>query len=170
MSMQISKSKKRTPATKEVKAIDIWNDDKLSTIREYILAKSKKQSPERRLRNELLALRFKMEDYLQKDKVEKEMRILDFVKPYLKLLDMTQKDLASAFGMKDTNLYKYLTGERKLNSDIVLKLSHFSNTDPELWFRIEVKNELNELKKKVDLKKYAKYDYKNLLTYMVNEK
>lgn len=170
MSIQMTKIKKRTSAPKEVKAGEIWRDDKLNTVREYILAKSKKQSPERRLKNELLALRFRMEDYLQQDKIEKEMRILDFVKPYLKLLDMTQKDLASAFGMKDTNLYKYLTGERKLNSDIVLKLSHFSNTNPELWFHIEVKNELNELRKKVDVKKYAKYDYKNLLTYMVNEK
>jgi plasmid maintenance system antidote protein VapI len=161
---------KKAAVSKELKASEIWSDKKMSTLKEYILAKSKKQSPERKLKNELLSIKFQIEDYLEQDKIDREMRILDFVKLYLKLLNITQKDLASAFGMKDTNLYKYLTGERKLNSDIVLKLSHFTNTEPELWFHIQVKNELRELRKKVSLKSYEKYDYKHLLTYMVNEK
>jgi addiction module HigA family antidote len=170
--MSISKisTKKTTSAPKELKPGEIWSEEKMSKLKDYILAKSKKQSPEQKLKNELLAVKFQMQDYLEKEKVDREMRILDFVKLYLKLLNITQKDLATAFGMKDTNLYKYLTGERKLNSDIVLKLSHFFNTEPELWFHIQVKNELRELKKKEYVKSYEKYDYKNLMPYQVNEK
>ena len=170
MSIQKTKTQKATSIQKEVKASDIWSEEKMSKLKEYILAKSKKQSPERKLKNELLAIKFQMQDYLERDKVDREMRVLDFVRLYLKLLNITQKDLATAFEMKDTNLYKYLTGERKLNSDIVLKLSHFFKTEPELWFHIQVKNELRDLKKQEDIKRYEKYDYKNLLVYQVNEK
>ncbi|MBK6372319.1 MAG: hypothetical protein IPF67_03500 [Saprospiraceae bacterium] len=66
--------------------------------------------------------------------------------------------------MQDSNLYKYLKGERKLNVDIVFKLSSFSNTQPELWYYIQTRNELNAvLKEKDRLNSYKKYSYKNLV-------
>lgn len=143
----------------------IWNEDKINKLRKFISTESKKQTPERKLRNELLSIKYQMQDYIEKDKIENEMRILDFVKLYLKLLKITQRDLASVFEMKDTNLYKYLIGERKLNPDIVLKLSSFSHTQPELWYYIQTKNELYELRKeKQKLKEYEKYDYKNFVS------
>ncbi|HMK07141.1 MAG TPA: hypothetical protein VK476_06405 [Flavobacterium sp.] len=158
------KTRKSSFAQKEVKESDIWNEGKMNKLREFIVSESQKQSPERKLRNELLSIKYLMEDYVQKDKVEREMRVLDFVKLFLKLLNITQKNLATVFEMKDANLYKYLIGERKLNADIVLKLSSFSHTKPELWYYIQVKNELNELKKeKEKIKEYRKYDYKKIL-------
>jgi addiction module HigA family antidote len=162
--MNGQKNKKRKPsvATKELSESQIWSDDKMNKLKEFILTESKKQSPERKLRNELLSIKYQMQDYIAKDKVEREMQILDFVKLYLKLLKITQRELASAFEMKDTNLYKYLKGDRKLNPDIALKLSSFSHTQPELWYYIQTKNELYELRKEKDnLKKYQKYDYEN---------
>ena len=66
--------------------------------------------------------------------------------------------------MKDGNLYKYLVGERKLNTNMILKLSSFSNLNPEYWLRVEVKNKLIEItKEKERSKDYEKYDYRNLL-------
>ena len=160
-----TKTRKIPSTRKDLKESDIWNEDKMNRIREFILTESKKQSPERKLRNEILSIKYLMEDYIEKDKVEQEMRILDFVRLFLKLLKITQKDLASGFEMKDTNLYKYLIGERKLNPDVVLKLSSFSHTKPELWYYIQVKNELNELrKKKGKIEEYKKYDYKKLVS------
>jgi plasmid maintenance system antidote protein VapI len=83
---------------------------------------------------------------------------------YLKTLRVTQKNLANLFEMKDSNLHKYLVGERKLNTSLVLKLSSFSHTPPEHWLRVEVKNELIEItKEKEKTEKYRKYDYRNLL-------
>ena len=71
----------------------------------------------------------------------------------------------SAFEMKDSNLYKYLIGERKLNPDIVLKLSSFSHTQPELWYYIQTKNELHELGKEKDkINKYKKYNFENFVS------
>lgn len=160
-----TKARKVSSAPKELKESDIWNADKMDKLRDFIQAESKKQSPERKLRNEILSIKYLMEDYIEKDKVESEMRILDFVRLFLKILKITQKDLASGFEMKDTNLYKYLIGERKLNPDIVLKLSSFSHTKPELWYYIQIKNELNELRKEKDkIDEYKKYDYKKLVS------
>ncbi|CAN5379411.1 hypothetical protein BH09BAC5_BH09BAC5_16210 [soil metagenome] len=158
------KNRKTTSVPKEIKESDVWNENKMNKISAFISIESKKQTQERKLRNEFLSIKYLMEDYIEKEKVEREMRILDFVRLYLKLLNISQKDLASGFEMKDTNLYKYLIGERRLNPDIVLKLSSFSHTQPELWYRIQIKNELDELKKeKEKFKAYKKYDYKKLV-------
>ncbi|MNR53105.1 hypothetical protein D3C85_1730600 [compost metagenome] len=67
--------------------------------------------------------------------------------------------------MRDSNLHKYLSGERKLNAQLALKLSTFSHTKPDQWFRVELKNEMIQLKKEesANIEVYKKYDYRNLL-------
>jgi plasmid maintenance system antidote protein VapI len=143
---------------------DIWNGQKKAGLKEFILSESAKQSEERRLRNELLAIQYRMQDYIETENPANMLRLVDFVKMYLHTLNVTQKKLAELFEMKDSNLHKYLVGERKLNADLVLKLSSFSHVDPEYWFRVEVKNELIEInKEKAKAKDYQKYDYRNLL-------
>jgi antitoxin HigA-1 len=150
---------------KEIQISDIWNDDKRVSLKEFITTHSEKQSEEQKIKNELLAIQFKIEDYISSENVSSKVRILDFMKLYLKTLNVSQKRLAELFEMKDSNLHKYLVGERKLNTDIVLKLSSFSNLNPEYWLRVEVKNELFEINKEKDQNKYfEKYNYRNLLT------
>lgn len=149
---------------KEILVNDIWNKKKSEDLKDFILSHSKKQSDERKLRNELLSIQFQIEDYIENDSYSNKLLIFDFVKMYLKTLNVTQKKLANLFEMKDSNLHKYLVGERKLNANIVLKLSSFSHTTPEHWLRVQVKNELIEItKEKANAGKYQKYDYRNLL-------
>jgi plasmid maintenance system antidote protein VapI len=149
---------------KEIQLNDIWNDEKRKSLSEFILSNSERQTKERKIRNELLSIKFQIEDYIESDNPSVKLQVLDFVKLYLKTFNVTQRKLADLFEMQDSNLYKYLRGERKLNSNLVLKLSSFSHISPEYWLRIEVKNELieinNEIKKNKD---YKKYDYRNLL-------
>lgn len=149
---------------KEIQLNDIWNDEKRKSLSEFILSNSERQTKERKIRNELLSIKFQIEDYIESDNSSVKLQVLDFVKLYLKTFNVTQRKLADLFEMQDSNLYKYLRGERKLNSNLVLKLSSFSHISPEYWLRIEVKNELieinNEIKKNKD---YKKYDYRNLL-------
>ena len=150
---------------KEIQVDDIWNDKKKNELKEFIALNSAKQSKERMLTNKLLSIQYKLEDYIQNENDEQVLKILDFVKMYLKELNLTKKRLATYFEMRDSNLQKYLTGERKLNAEVVLKLSAFSHTKPEYWYRVQVKNELIELKKekqKVSAN-YEKYDYRNLV-------
>ncbi len=149
---------------KEISVSDIWNKGKADGLGDFILAHSKKQSPERLLKNKLLSIQYQIEDYIEGHNSDKKLMILDFVKMYLKALNVTHKRLAELFEMKDSNLHKYLVGERKLNTAIVLKLSSFSHTDPEYWLRVEVKNEMIEInRERQNTKDYQKYDYQNLL-------
>jgi plasmid maintenance system antidote protein VapI len=149
----------------EILPKDIWNDDKLNKINEFVRKHSDNQSKERKIRNKLLSIQYKLEDYIERDDIKENeiLDILDFVKLYLKVFDITKKDLAKYFGMRDSNLHKYLTGKRKLNPEVVLKISSFSRTKPEYWYRVQVKNELVKLKKE-NLKEYDKYDYEKLLS------
>ncbi len=149
---------------KEIQIKDIWNDKKRDDIRNAIVSHSASQSKEVVLTSRLLAIQYKLEDYIQKEDDSEVLKILDFVKMYLKALSLTKKELANYFEMRDSNLHKYLSGERKLNAKLVLKLSTFSHTKPEQWYRVEVKNELIELKKeKANVDYYKKYDYRNLV-------
>ena len=149
----------------EIQTNEIWNDEKQDELKRFVLLHSEKQTKERKLANQLLSIQYKMEDYIRNENESEEvLKIIDFVKMYLKTLDITQKRLANLFEMRDSNLHKYLVGERKLNSNLVLKLSHFSHTKPEYWIRIQVKNELMDLKReKNNADYYAKYDYRNLI-------
>lgn len=149
---------------KEIQVKDIWNDKKRDNIRKAILSHSSSQSKEVILTNRLVAIQYKLEDYIQNEDDSEVLKILDFVKMYLKALSLTKKELANYFEMRDSNLHKYLSGERKLNAKLVLKLSTFSHTKPEQWYRVEVKNELIELKKeKANVDYYKKYDYRNFV-------
>lgn len=150
---------------KEIQVDDIWNDKKNNDLKDFISTHSAKQSKERLLTNQLLSIQYKLEDYIQNESDDTEvLKILDFVKMYLKALNLTKKELATYFEMRDSNLHKYLSGERKLNAKLVLKLSTFSHTKPEQWYRVEIKNELIELKKeKANVELYKKYDYRNLV-------
>ncbi|WP_281298967.1 helix-turn-helix transcriptional regulator [Flavobacterium limnophilum] len=150
---------------KEIEVENIWNDKKKSEVKKVILSHSVKQSKEQLLRNQLLSIQYKLEDYIQNESDDVEvLKVLDFVKMYLKALNLTKRELATYFEMKDSNLHKYLSGERKLNAKVVLKLSTFSHTKPEQWYRVQVKNELIELnKEKANVDYYKKYDYRNLV-------
>jgi len=150
---------------REINTTEIWNEEKRKSLREFIEAQSVQQDSDRQLKNELLSIKYQIEDYIESDDTIEPRRIIDFVKMYLKVFNVTQKRLADLFEMKDSNLHKYLVGERKLNTDLILKLSSFSNLNPEHWLKIEVKNELMEInREKRQNKNYNKYDYRMLLT------
>ncbi|MEX2410050.1 MAG: helix-turn-helix domain-containing protein [Candidatus Paceibacterota bacterium] len=149
----------------EILPTEIWNGKKINKINYLVKNHSENQSNEKKIRYKLLSIQYKLEEYIEKDDIKENevLDILDFVKMYLKALDITKRDLAKYFGMKDSNLHKYLTGKRKLNSEVVLKISSFSHTEPEYWYRVQLKNEIVKLNKE-RTKDYEKYDYKKLLS------
>lgn len=150
---------------KELQENDIWNGKKRRDLKEFISEHSKKQPKERLIHNRLLSIRYKLEDYINDtDLNNHELRILDFVKMYLMELGITKNSLAQYFEMESSNLHKYLTGERRMNAELAMKLSAFSHTKPEYWFSIQIKNELMNLRQeKNNLDEYKKFDYKNLV-------
>jgi addiction module HigA family antidote len=148
----------------------LWNEKRLKGLREFIIVESGKQSPEQQLEYQMLGIQYRIEHYIHDLLIDVEgdgstdyLSIHDFVKMYLKLLNVTQKQLAELFEMKGSNLHKYLTGERKLNTDIAFKLASFTKTTPEHWLRLEIRNDLKKLGG-TKAAEFEKYGYQNLVT------
>ena len=108
---------------REIQLAEIWDDDKRASLKEFITIHSQKQSKEQKLRNELLAIQYKIEDYIESKNTADKLRILDFVKLYLKTFNVSQRKLADLFEMKDSNLHKYLVLLDLRQYDRLLKLS-----------------------------------------------
>lgn len=150
----------KSKGKKEIAPEQIWDEKDLDQVRSYLKVHSRNQNIEDRLNIEIKAIQYQIEDYIQSEEVKEIKPIFVFIKQYLKLLRMTQKEFAEILEVRDANLYKYLKGERKLNADLVFKISAFSHTRPELWFHLETKNTLIALKRnKGTSKKYEKYAF-----------
>lgn len=142
---------------------ELWNSDKKKKVKEFIIAKSKEQSEERILKNKLLAVKYRIEDYIHSDS-EEEFDVHHFIKMYLDILNVTQKRLAQFLEMEQSNFHKYLTGKRKINADLALKFSRLFHIQPNYWYLIQIKNEINRQKKeKRPPHDYDKFNIQNLV-------
>jgi plasmid maintenance system antidote protein VapI len=143
-----------------------WSDEKLAKIKAFAKNESKKRAPERQLLNDLLSIQYQMEEYLEsKENDAKELHTLQmFLKEYLTILDLPLKRFAISIDTTDSNLKKYLSGERTFNADLAMKFGYFFHTPPDLWLRVHLKNQLDKLKQeKKQIKKYEKYDFVNVI-------
>lgn len=129
-----------------------------------ILEHSQKQSPKDKLRNELLRLRFKMEEYNSKTLPQNPVEAGEFIKEFLKLLDIQSKVFAQYIGYQESNLSALYKGRRKINHDLALKLGKIFNTTPDLWLSIQTKNELWKIQQ-ADKEQYEKYSLKDLVAF-----
>lgn len=145
-----------------------WSSEKLANIKDLIKRESTNRTPEQRLKNELLSLKFQMEEYIENNRNDKKLSTIEtFLKAYLQTLDLPFKRFAMCIDTTDGNLKKYLSGDRKFNTDLAMKFGHFFHTPPDLWLKVQLKNELIELNKgKKQVNRYKKYDYVKVLSDM----
>jgi addiction module HigA family antidote len=141
-----------------------WNKEKTAQVDDFIKKLAAKRSPEQKLKNEMLSLRYQMEDYIEANELKKILTIDSFLKSYLSILKVSSKKFAVFIDMKDSNLKKYVTGERKFNTNLAMKFSQAFNTPPDIWLKLQVKNELWELhKEKKQANQYKKYNVGKLM-------
>ncbi len=143
-----------------------WSAAEMADAKAFAKARYANLSPEARLRNEMLSIQYRMEHYINTEKsgLKNPVLLEEFLRDYLKALDITFKKFAQAIDTTDGNLKKYLSGERKFNTDLAFRFASFFHTTPDVWLRINIKNELLELKKeKKQINKYKKYDYEKVL-------
>ncbi len=132
--------------------------DKLQAL---LLNKSRERTQEQRLNIELLALKYKIEDYLQDEDADIK-KAGEFIRQYLKVLQIRQNSFASYIGIKPSNLSKLLKGERPINYELALILGKIFKLNPMLWIEIQAKSELLHLKKTKSQVLYH-YSLKDLL-------
>lgn len=126
-----------------------------------LLNKSKERSKEQKKIIELMALKFKMEDYLHSKDKHSEL-VGDFLKAYLNAFEIRQNKFASYIGLRPSNLTKLIKGERPLNHELALVFGAIFRNDPMLWLDIQDKNKLYELSK-IKSKEIKKYSLDDLI-------
>ena len=126
-----------------------------------LLNRSRERTNEQQLNIELLALRYRIEDYLNNEEGDIQAAG-DFIKQYLKVLRIKQNRFARYIGIKPSNLSKLLKGERPINYELALILGRIFKIDPMLWIEIQAKNEMQRLKRTKG-KEYYKYSLDELL-------
>ncbi|SFE16163.1 hypothetical protein SAMN05518672_104713 [Chitinophaga sp. CF118] len=143
-----------------------WSVSHLTEVKSFIKKEAQKRSPEQQLITQLYGIKYRMEEYLESNDINiKDIRSIEFfLADYLKVLNLSFKKFAISIDTTDGNLKKYLSGERKFNTDLAMKFGCFFHTSPDLWMSICTKNEFLLLQKgKAYVSKYKKYDYKNVV-------
>jgi plasmid maintenance system antidote protein VapI len=139
--------------------------EKSKQIAELAREHNSKRSPERLRRNAMLAVQYRMEHYLNDDQItyENSYAIEDFVNDFLKILGLNKGKFAGYIEIDGSNLNKYYRNERRFNTELALKFAYFFHTAPDLWLKIQLKNELLYLQKEKETgEKYRKYDYESI--------
>ena len=139
-----------------------WTESEIARLKTFANDNAKRRSDEQKTYNRLMSLRYEIEEYLN-DNPSKLLTLENVVSNYLIVLNLPFRKFAIYLDTTDSNLKKYVTGERKFNKDLALKFGHFFHTSPELWLKLQLKNELIELKNKKETKQYEKYDYRKAI-------
>ncbi|MFK7799680.1 MAG: transcriptional regulator [Aureispira sp.] len=136
--------------SKEFKELQLFLSDKAESLEN-----------KQKLDRELLAIQIKIEDYLNANESSNEVvTVGDFLRLYLKKLNIKQNKLANYIGLKSSNFSKILSGERKVNFELSFILGQLFNLDPKVWILIQIKNEYVAVKeeKENDFQNYKLED------------
>jgi antitoxin HigA-1 len=142
-----------------------WSAKDLERIKAHAKEIAAKRTPAQRMKNEMAAIRFRMEQYAntEESKIAREQTIEDFTRLYLATLDLNFKDFARAIDSSDANLKKYLKGERKFNEDLACRFGKFFHVSPLTWMRVQHKNDLLRLCRLNVDRHYRKYDFQKVV-------
>lgn len=137
------------------------NSTDFKVLQSMIEERSKSLTPEEKLSNILLSIRFQMESYLERE--ENTIKAVGlFIKSVIKELGIKSRDLAIYLDYEESNLSSFLNGRRKLNTDLAMKLGRIFKLSPTLLLNIQVHNELKEFEE-VNNNKYLNYKIDDLL-------
>jgi plasmid maintenance system antidote protein VapI len=143
-----------------------WSAEEMVQVKAFVKAHHAQRTPERKLKNNMLSIQYRMEYYTDSEKItEKELISLEeFLQMYLKVLGISFTKFAQSIDANARSLKNCLSGDRRFNAELACKFSHFFRTTPDLWMKIYVKNQLLCLEKdRKNFHKYKKYNYENFV-------
>lgn len=138
------------------------NSNDFKDLKQTMQAAFDAQNQKVKIENGLLALRFRMEEYLAQKEVTKVISVGVFLRLFVALLNVKNKDLASYIDYKESNLSALLGGNRKINIDLAIKFGAIFKIDPLIWLHIQSKNELIQFNNQ-ESEAYQKYKLEDLL-------
>lgn len=140
--------------------MDVENQE-FNEFQAILLNKSKTQTESQKRTVELLAIKFKMEDYLTSE--DSEVKLAgEFLKSFLRTTHIRQNKFADYIGLRPSNLSKVIRGERPISHEIAIILSKIFNTEPMIWLNIQAKNEFKKITQS-NKNKYTQYSLDDLV-------
>lgn len=140
--------------------MDIGSED-FKDFQRFIKAKANSRTNEQKIFVEQIALKFKIDDYLANED-KKIVSVGKFIKLFLKNTKIKQNRLAEYLGIKPPNLFKILTGERRVNLEVALMLENIIGVTAESLLAVQTKNEIMSVGKQKK-KEFLKYNIKELI-------
>ncbi len=137
------------------------NSNEFDMFQAKLLNISRERTISQRRNVELLALQYKIEDYINSGNDDIKLAG-EFLKQYLKILKISQIKFSKYIGLKPSNLNKILKGERPINYNLALIFGEIFQINPMYWIEIQAKNELSRLKKEKK-NEYINYSLNDLL-------
>ncbi len=149
---------------KEKRVLTERTDVKSLEFKEFqalLLNKSREKSETRRVMIELMAQKFKIEDYLKSDKGA-IINVGYFLNEYLKTFKIRQNKFADYLGVPPSNFNRLIKGG-SLSHELAFKMGRVFHINPMLLLDIQDKNKLAEIKeaKMNEIKNYSIQDLLN---------
>ncbi|MEZ4772029.1 MAG: HigA family addiction module antitoxin [Bacteroidia bacterium] len=138
------------------------NSEDFRMLKEKIINHSAKIPVDEKIQIRIKGLKYKMETYLKEGIPETIIPAGVFLKEFIEITGVSYKDFAAYIGCKNSNLSALLSGARKINYDVALKLGHIFNMEPEIWLNIQNRGELWEIHQQ-NATEYQKYQLADLL-------
>lgn len=138
------------------------NSEDFKQLQAAIQAVVDKQTPEQKLELQLFALEVQLKAYLRETDNDTFISTGTFLKKFIKVLDIKNKDFAAYIEYEESNLSALFSGKRRINTDLALKFGKIFQIDPALWLHLQSKNDLLKMEQQ-DKSKYEKYNLKDLL-------
>lgn len=141
------------------------NSTDYKALQKAIVEHAQNQSPQEKIKYELVSIRFRMENYILNEQPFQLIDAGEFLKEYLKAIGVKNKTFAKYIEIEESNLSSIIKGRRKINIDLAFKLGELFNMNPNLWLLIQNKNELH----RIDHQRKKRYSTYRLNDLLVNE-
>lgn len=143
-------------------SIDILSDE-YKNLQKIITTASKSQSKEQILSNQVFSFKLAITNYLNEKKLKNIIIAGKFLQELIDIYNIKHRDFANYVGLTESNLSSIISGKRKINNNLALKLAQIFKIDADIWINIQNKNDLFMIKKE-NINKYEKYNIKDLVT------
>ncbi len=117
-------------------------------IRRIIDAHSKSQTKEEIIENQMIGLKFSLNNYLNDSIDTKIIEAGKFLNDILSIYNIKKNKFAKYIGLSEPNLHALIKGRRKINNEIARKLELIFDIDAQAWLYIETKNDIKKFNKK----------------------
>ena len=144
-----------------------WTKKEYNAIKTIINSKYAAQSIEEKIENQLISIKLRMQSYSSEESSQAPTSTGDFLKAIIKATGKKNKIFAKYIDLEESNLSSIISGRRKININLALKLEQIFGVNPSWWFEIQLKNEFLDLKKQKKKLNGKKYSLKGLLKKVI---